>query len=173
MDYFQLMSPPITIEIEYVDAKGNFSRRNVRIESVRTEMDVAYLDCVDLDIHENRTFRLDRVQYFIDGNGECLTPDEVFPELAQSAQQNTKSEIRIRITQEEPKPSGRGWTIVFWLLIVMIAALSFEMYRDQNSVTLGVLVFTIFAVPLFALRAVLRWIGGILRSRRGGENQVD
>ena len=70
--------PAIICEIEYEDAEGTTTRREIEIEeiTVRDDCLLLYAYCGLRD--DYRYFRSDRVQEVITEDGECLPPDVFF-----------------------------------------------------------------------------------------------
>jgi len=163
------------VTLEYVDADGVASRREVSIEAVVTDDKRTYLECWDYIRSGVRSFRLDRVRYFIDNDGEVIQPDVFLrnldvkrvtidaPRFSNAGIEAingpaTSETIEFELVRKKPaRPKVTIWTVIFWIAIALIVALSVSIGQGEDGMIIGTISFLILAGPLFLIRAVLRW----------------
>lgn len=63
---------------DYFDAKGNYSQRRVKVNSIERKNGQLYINATDLDKHASRTFRVDNIDSLVvEGTGEMIDDDDV------------------------------------------------------------------------------------------------
>lgn len=63
---------------DYFDAKGDYSHRRVKVNSIERKNGQLYINALDLDKHANRTFRVENIDSLVvEDTGEMVDDDDV------------------------------------------------------------------------------------------------
>ncbi|MBN2606728.1 MAG: WYL domain-containing protein [Thiotrichales bacterium] len=63
---------------DYFDAKGDYSQRRVKVNSIERKNGQLYINATDLDKHASRTFRVENIDSLVvEDTGEIIDDDDV------------------------------------------------------------------------------------------------
>ena len=65
-------------QFDYFDAKGNFSHRRVKVNSIERKNGQIYINATDIDKHASRTFSVDKIDsLMLEETGEIIDDNQV------------------------------------------------------------------------------------------------
>lgn len=161
----EIANPPIRATIQYVDAHGIASLRDITIRTVLTRNGLVYLECFDNELEEERTFRLDRVRYFITEDGKRVDPAPMLQAVTGGPAPQPDMPLAAQPAAPRKKRRWGAIDVIFGFAYVFFAAVAVSLVQTEADIGLAVFVFLFAAVPVFAVHAILRWLIRKLRSK--------
>lgn len=93
MGQIKRLAAPISLTIEYEDADGDVTMRDIRISGIGTSRHGVYFEAWCALRREERTFRIDRIKSVVDADGVVLDPAPEIGRVLMEAQSGQRAVI--------------------------------------------------------------------------------